>query len=299
MKRLIPILCIITLMSCKENKVKMSEPAVIADNEELKVLYQEDQADRLSGEIDWSVVSVRDSLRLARVCELVDSNLIRTSEDYANAAMVFQHGSDTFASGMAVKLMRKAVEMDSTRNKWLLAAAIDRDLMRRDVPQIYGTQYVKMGADNPWELYKIDTTKVTDEERLEYRVETLAQQRETVRRMNKKKISEFMAEGKSLEDLIGFIEAEDLKNSEYDLSESGINDFGYQLLGETKEAGALEIFKLNTELYPQGYNTWDSYGECLVKIGNTEEGIKAYKKSLELNPNNDFAIKVIKELEGE
>jgi hypothetical protein len=129
---------------------------------------------------------VQDSLRQMRVQQLLDSNKVQTSNDYHNAAMVFQHGLDTIASGMAVKLMQKSLELDSTADKWLLAAAIDRDLMRRDLPQIYGTQYLKMGEDAPWELYQLDSTKITDAERKEYNVETLAEQRDKVKKMNEK-----------------------------------------------------------------------------------------------------------------
>lgn len=59
---------------------------------------------------------------------------------------------------------------------------------------------------------------------------------------------------------------------------------------------ALKIFKLNTALYPSAYNTYDSYGECLLKLGKKEEAIKAYKKSLALNPNNDNAKKILTEI---
>jgi len=100
-----------------------------------------------------------------------------------------------------------------------------------------------------------------------------------------------------VDDLIKLAKSSDLENSEYNLSESGINTFGYQLMGEGNDEDALKIFKLNTELYPEGFNTYDSYGECLVKIGRIEEGIAAYKKSLELNPNNDNAKKVLAEIE--
>ena len=43
--------------------------------------------------------------------------------------MIFQHGADSSAFGMAVKHMRKAIKKDTTLNKWLLTAAIDRDLL--------------------------------------------------------------------------------------------------------------------------------------------------------------------------
>lgn len=172
-------------VSCTQNNIKNDVPQKLTDNPELKEIYQTDQSERQVEHIDWDIVLVQDSLRQIRVQQLLDSNKVQTSVDFYHAAMIFQHGLDTFASGMAVSLMRKSLELDSTADKWLLAAAIDRDLMRRKQAQIYGTQYVKMGKDAPWELYKIDSTIISDEERKEYNVETLAEQRERVRQMNK------------------------------------------------------------------------------------------------------------------
>jgi len=294
MKKLAFAIIVLIAFSCNQKSDKESE--VILNNAELVEIYKEDQADRQTQPIDWTVVSKKDSLREVRIYELLDSNKVRTSLDYHNAAMIFQHGGDSIAYGMAVKLMRKSIELDSTANKWLLAAAIDRYLLSKGEPQIYGTQYWKM-QDQPWELREIDTTKITDAERIEYGVETLAQQREKVKRMNKKKLSEILNDGKSVDELVQFIKQEDIKSSEYDLSESGINSFGYQIMSQGLENDALKIFKLNTELYPQGYNTFDSYGECLLGLGDKENAIIAYKKSLELNPKNKNAEKVLMEIE--
>ncbi|MEM6687542.1 MAG: hypothetical protein AAF617_17325 [Bacteroidota bacterium] len=180
------LLCI----SCKQNKessnteeTKTPETEATADNPELIDIYKNDQNDRKTDDIDWYVVSKNDSLRRVRVHQLLDSNKVKTSKDYARAAMVFQHGGDSTAYGMAVKLMEKSIALDSTADKWLLAAATDRYLRSKGLPQIYGTQYFKMNGE-PWTMGEIDTTKVTDEERIEFGVETLAQQRETLRKMN-------------------------------------------------------------------------------------------------------------------
>jgi len=186
MKKIAYIVIIFGIVSCNHYKKKNDVPEKLTDNIELIEIYQKDQSERQVENIDWEILLQQDSLREIRVKQLLDSNNVRTSLDYHNAAMIFQHGLDTFASGMAVRLMRKSVELDSTTNKWLLAAAIDRDLMRRNEPQIYGTQYVKMGNDALWELYKLDSTKIIDSVRIEYNVETLAEQRETVKSMNKK-----------------------------------------------------------------------------------------------------------------
>ena len=61
-------------------------------------------------------------------------------------------------------------------------------------------------------------------------------------------------------------------------------------------AGAVEIFKLNVEQFPKEWNVYDSLGEAYLKIGNKAEAIKNYKKSIELNPNNDNGIGVLKSL---
>lgn len=292
MRKIILLAIIIGFISCNPKNAVAQEKVV--DNPELIEIYRSDQADRIN-HIDWNIVQKNDSIREARVYELLDSNKVRTSADYNNAAIVFQHGEDSIAYGMAVKLMRKSIELDATRSKWLLAAAIDRDLLSRNKPQIYGTQYRKE-KDQPWVLREIDTTKITDAERIEYGVETLAQQREKLKRLNLKKLTELLDEGKSVDDIIQFVKQEDIKKSQYDLSEDWITRFGYQLMFQGEKEEALKIFKLNTELYPTGFNAFDSYGECLLDLGYKEQAITAYKKSLELNPENKNAEEVLSKM---
>lgn len=268
------------------------------DNAELQKMYDEDQSSRaVVSKIDWSVLSKQDSLREIRVYELIKEGKLITGKDYYNSAMIFQHGRDSVASGMAVKQMRKAVELDSTINKWLLAAAIDRDLMRRGKPQIYGTQYVKIGENAKWERYRIDTTQVTDAERKYYNVETLAEQKIKEHNMNFLSVAEYYSKSNSIDKTVKLIQSEIEKGNQadYNVTESGINSFGYELMNDNKNEEALKIFKLNTELYPNGFNAFDSYGECLLKLNKKKEGLKAYRKSLELNPKNDNARKILGE----
>ncbi|MCU7499911.1 MAG: serine hydrolase [Ignavibacteria bacterium] len=86
------------------------------------------------------------------------------------------------------------------------------------------------------------------------------------------------------------------KKDEYAYTEAEINNMGYNLLSEGKTDEAIDIFKLNTEEFPQSSNAYDSYGEALLKKGLKEEAAKNYRKSLELNPGNENAVKVLKEL---
>ena len=205
MKNFIFFFTFLGLVACKQKSAPVATQENIIDNQELSAIYTADQSDRKTENIDWQITMVNDSLRRVRVYQMLDSGYVQTSKDYHNAAMVFQHGMDSVAYGMAVKLMRKSIDLDSTANKWLLAAAIDRNLLSRDKPQVYGTQYMRMGHDDPWELQQIDTTVITDAERIEYGVETLAQQREKVQRMNAKKLSSLLDEGKNIEELVDFI----------------------------------------------------------------------------------------------
>lgn len=178
------LILVITILSCKTEKKQNSEKQIIeSDNTELIEIYENDQNDRMTDNIDWFEVNKRDSFRRVRVHQLLDSGKVKTAKDLKNAAMVFQHGKDSTDYGLAVSLMKKAIAKDSTINKWLFAAATDRYLLSKGEPQIYGTQYQKMG-DEPWKLGKIDTTKISDAERIKYGVETLSEQRKKVKQMN-------------------------------------------------------------------------------------------------------------------
>lgn len=86
------------------------------------------------------------------------------------------------------------------------------------------------------------------------------------------------------------------KDSNYSLRESDMNRLGYELLRNGKNLEALEVFKLNVELFPDSWNVYDSYGEILLKIGRKEEAIKMYQKSIDLNPENENGKNVLKQL---
>ena len=78
--------------------------------------------------------------------------------------------------------------------------------------------------------------------------------------------------------------------------EIDMNVLGYQFLQNGKVKDAIELFKLNTVAYPKSGNVYDSLGEAYLKDGKKELAIKNYEKSLELNPNNENAVKMLKQL---
>ncbi|TXD52648.1 MULTISPECIES: tetratricopeptide repeat protein [unclassified Polaribacter] len=107
-------------------------------------------------------------------------------------------------------------------------------------------------------------------------------------------------EGKSVDKIIAFIKQQDRESTVYNISENEINLLGYHIMNSIKQPKeALKVFRFNTEFYPDAFNTHDSYGECLLRMGDKENAIKAYKKSLELNTDNQNAIEVLSELKLE
>ena len=84
----------------------------------------------------------------------------------------------------------------------------------------------------------------------------------------------------------------------YYFFENLLNKLGYDLLGMNKTKDAIEIFKLNVEMYPTSSNPFDSLGEAYLKAGNKKLALVNYKKSVKLNPKSKSGIEAITKLEG-
>ena len=84
----------------------------------------------------------------------------------------------------------------------------------------------------------------------------------------------------------------------YDFSEGELNALGYQLLAAKRPLDALEIFKLNVEMFPKSSNPYDSLGEVYLAGDQKELALANYKKALEFDPANSNAAQVINRLEG-
>ncbi len=79
--------------------------------------------------------------------------------------------------------------------------------------------------------------------------------------------------------------------------ESTVNFQGYSFLRQKNLEKAEELFKLNSVYFPRSANAWDSLAEVYVFKGDKARAIEYYKRSLELNPNNNNAVEQIKKLE--
>ena len=79
--------------------------------------------------------------------------------------------------------------------------------------------------------------------------------------------------------------------------EARINAAGYAagFAGDLDRAKAL--LELNTELFPDSANTWDSLAEVTLYLGDEQRAIDYYRKALELDPDSTNAAEQIEAIE--
>jgi len=80
--------------------------------------------------------------------------------------------------------------------------------------------------------------------------------------------------------------------------ETLMNAAGYRLLRAELREQARTVFALNTRVFPEAFNTWDSLGEAYMTLGRHEDAIRAYQRSLRLNPDNANAEAMIARMRG-
>lgn len=156
-----------------------------ADNAELAEMYRQDQAARQQHPIDWTRVAKQDRAHRERVLALLRNGQVTTAKDYLHGAMIMQHGESFDDYRLAIGLSVVAATMDPNlkQARWLSAAAWDRALMNKGVPQWYGTQYQSQpGA--PMTLYAVNESAVTDAERAALGVPTLQEVKDFPKQIN-------------------------------------------------------------------------------------------------------------------
>lgn len=77
-----------------------------------------------------------------------------------------------------------------------------------------------------------------------------------------------------------------------------LNSLGYIKLRDKKYEEALFIFKMNTKLFPDKPNVYDSLGEAYFEAKNYNEALKNYYKVLSFVPNDKNAKKMVAEIEN-
>lgn len=107
-------------------------------------------------------------------------------------------------------------------------------------------------------------------------------------------------ESMSGKEIVSAYKSAALPESEFDLSdaEAILNEIGYTLLSDERSSDAIEVFSLNTELFPGSPNTFDSLGEALLASGDLASALDNYRKVLEIDPDNENALRMIEEIEA-
>ena len=80
------------------------------------------------------------------------------------------------------------------------------------------------------------------------------------------------------------------------VSENRLNVLGYRLLEQKKVPEAIALLKLNVEFYPNSWNVYDSLADAYAANSEKDLAITNYKKSLELNPQNEKGREKLKKL---
>ncbi len=174
----------------------------------------------------------------------------------------------------------------------------------------------RVGAVYPKENYTlelIEKMKVTPKEGLDFGsvIYGLEENHQSMPILSFYKGLRHIFDGYMIDEEARFRPANELKNhfqrlseklgSSFFLNEGLVQYFGYDNLYNTQFGNvniiqAIEYFKLNVESYPMSYNAWDSLGEGYLVNGENTLALSAYKKALELNPNNKSVEVKIKEI---
>ncbi|HTK80871.1 MAG TPA: amidohydrolase family protein [Bacteroidota bacterium] len=100
------------------------------------------------------------------------------------------------------------------------------------------------------------------------------------------------------QDLVGLLRSiHNIDPATWAVREQMINDLGYRIMAQKdRTKGAIEVFKLNTQLYPKSPNTYDSLAEACMNDGDNESARKYYLRALELDPGWVNAKNMLKKL---
>ena len=78
-----------------------------------------------------------------------------------------------------------------------------------------------------------------------------------------------------------------------------INSRGYEYMGAGNLDTALELFKLNTLVFPLDWYVWDSLAECYYEMKDYDQAIEYYEKALEMNPGHQQGVEMIERIRQE
>ena len=96
-----------------------------------------------------------------------------------------------------------------------------------------------------------------------------------------------------------------LHRERFSIDEEEFNALGYDFMGDStrlyipvshRYGDAVDVFAMNSQLFPKSWNVYDSYGEALFRLGRRDEAIQLYEESMALNPANENGKKMLAEI---
>lgn len=82
----------------------------------------------------------------------------------------------------------------------------------------------------------------------------------------------------------------------YFITEIDMSYAGSQLIENGKTKEAIALLKLDTEIFPDNFNAYDTYAEAFLAAGDKTNAIENFKKSVQLNPGSKNGLDRLKEL---
>ncbi len=152
-------------------------------NDELRRLYEEEREDTRGYERGESFLATQARRALLQHRLNALPNYLTKAEDFFHAAFLMQHGEELGHWWKAHELAHKAAELGEQKARYLVAASLDRWLMRQGRPQKYGTNGIWDGRLGRWRVWDYNPT-TTDEERVQWAVPPLAELLSRIEYMN-------------------------------------------------------------------------------------------------------------------
>ncbi|MFN0006426.1 MAG: hypothetical protein ACKVXR_00855 [Planctomycetota bacterium] len=125
----------------------------------------------------------RHAERAAAVREMVEAGDVKEGMDRFHAAVLLVESDDLGNLELSERLALQAAEQGVELGRRVAAEAIDKQLVRKRLPQRYGTQYEWVVVLRAWRLFPIDPT-TTDADRRAMGVPTLAEIRAGEEKLN-------------------------------------------------------------------------------------------------------------------
>ncbi len=92
---------------------------------------------------------------------------LNTAEDYKAASLIYQHGETAEDYFRSLNWSKKGIALGDTSQKSMLAASLDRYLVKSGMKQLFGTQATKGPGSKCWCIEPYEES-FSDGKRLEY-----------------------------------------------------------------------------------------------------------------------------------